>query len=223
MRLKLVLTVNGKKALVKGFLPQGVKSYDVSKLYDIEGRISFETRSFEIVLNRHSKTPFKIVLDDEDSKAVQAFWDLIQEAFASRGSVNINYLNDDSKYQELIDSEELCQFCPCTDFGSIHVNTNQYNLCEGCKCDVAYDYYLDSLEQETEANQMKAKQVIFNGPATVVIWEDNSKTIVKCSEEDMLRGEFDREKGFLVAYFERHSGLTKTQTSKLLKKITEQE
>lgn len=65
---------------------------------------------------------------------------------------------------------------------------------------------------------MKAKQVIFNGPATIVIWEDNSKTVVRCMGGDTL----DKEKGFLVAYFERHSGLTKTKVGKFLKGITNQ-
>ena len=28
------------------------------------------------------------------------------------------------------------------------------------------------------------KKVIFNGPATIVIWEDGAKTVVKCAEGD---------------------------------------
>lgn len=39
------------------------------------------------------------------------------------------------------------------------------------------------------------QKVIFDGPATIVIWCDGSKTIVKCSEDDV----FDPEKGLAMA------------------------
>lgn len=39
------------------------------------------------------------------------------------------------------------------------------------------------------------RRVIFNGPATIVIWRDGSKTIVKCSGDDI----FDPEKGLAMA------------------------
>ena len=41
---------------------------------------------------------------------------------------------------------------------------------------------------------LKPKQVIFNPPCTTVLWNDGSKTIVKCFNE-----EFDPEKGFSMA------------------------
>ena len=39
------------------------------------------------------------------------------------------------------------------------------------------------------------KNVIFNNPATIVIWEDGSKTVVKAQNND----EFDLEKGLAMA------------------------
>lgn len=39
------------------------------------------------------------------------------------------------------------------------------------------------------------KQVIFNGPATIVYWKDGIKTIVKCQEGAVN----DPEKGFAMA------------------------
>ena len=39
------------------------------------------------------------------------------------------------------------------------------------------------------------KKVIFNDPATIVIWDDETKTVVKCCEGD----EFDPEKGLAMA------------------------
>lgn len=44
-------------------------------------------------------------------------------------------------------------------------------------------------------NKLDIKQVIFNIPATIIIWKDNSKTIVKCCKDE----EFDPEKGLAMA------------------------
>lgn len=45
------------------------------------------------------------------------------------------------------------------------------------------------------------KKVIFNNPATIVIWADNVKTIVKCDGE-----KFDPEKGLAMAITKRFLG-----------------
>lgn len=45
------------------------------------------------------------------------------------------------------------------------------------------------------------KSVIFNPPATIVFWADNSKTVVKAENED-----FDREKGLAMAIAKRALG-----------------
>ena len=39
------------------------------------------------------------------------------------------------------------------------------------------------------------KDVIFNPPATIIIWEDHTKTVVKCGENDI----YDPEKGMAMA------------------------
>ena len=44
-------------------------------------------------------------------------------------------------------------------------------------------------------NYMGIKKVIFNEPATIILWTDGSKTIVKCAEDEV----FDAEKGFAMA------------------------
>lgn len=36
-------------------------------------------------------------------------------------------------------TSEICEYCPCTDFGSAAVNTGPWNLCEGARCIEAYD------------------------------------------------------------------------------------
>lgn len=46
------------------------------------------------------------------------------------------------------------------------------------------------------------KKVIFNNPATIVIWTDDVKTVVKCGEGDA----FDPEKGLAMAISKRFFG-----------------
>lgn len=49
---------------------------------------------------------------------------------------------------------------------------------------------------------LKVKKIIFNPPATVVIWGDDTKTVVKCSEDD----EFDPETGVAMCYMKKIYG-----------------
>ncbi len=51
----------------------------------------------------------------------------------------------------------------------------------------------------TAMHAASIKNVIFNPPATVVYWSDSTKTVVKCSANDM----FDPEKGLVMAIAKR--------------------
>ena len=57
--------------------------------------------------------------------------------------------------------------------------------------EVTYDYGTPTI-----------KKVIFNNPATIVIWTDDVKTVVKCGEGDT----FDPEKGLAMAISKRFFG-----------------
>ena len=59
------------------------------------------------------------------------------------------------------------------------------------------------------------KQIIFNNPATIVIWEDGSKTVVKTMHGD----KFNEEIGVAMAYMKKLLG-SSTQFKKLVKKYT---
>lgn len=48
----------------------------------------------------------------------------------------------------------------------------------------------------------KIKDVIFNGPATIVMWMDGTKTVVKCQDGDA----FDPEKGLAMAISKKAFG-----------------
>ena len=59
------------------------------------------------------------------------------------------------------------------------------------------------------------KKVIFSGPATIVIWGDGSKTVVKCMDGDT----YDKEKGFAMAYLKKMFG--KYGLKKLIKEFVD--
>ena len=49
---------------------------------------------------------------------------------------------------------------------------------------------------------LKIEDVKFNGPATIVFWNDGTKTIVKCGKDDAL----DKEKGLAMAICKKVMG-----------------
>lgn len=46
------------------------------------------------------------------------------------------------------------------------------------------------------------KKVIYNGPATIILWDDGTKTVVKCKEGDS----YSPEAGFALAVLKRLTG-----------------
>lgn len=53
-----------------------------------------------------------------------------------------------------------------------------------------------------EYRGVTVKNVIFNNPATIVLWSDGTKTVVKCQEGDV----FDPEKGLAMAISKKALG-----------------
>ena len=81
----------------------------------------------------------------------------------------------------------------------------------GIKKDVEYNkFYVDTNTgrrngaTETALTPVvpEIERVIFNGPATIVFWSDNTKTVVKCMESE----EFDEEKGIAMAFMKKLYG-----------------
>lgn len=63
------------------------------------------------------------------------------------------------------------------------------------------------------------KNVIFNDPATIVFWEDGTKTVVKCQNGD----EFDPEKGLAMAIAKKAYGNKGSYCNKLKKWLLKEE
>ena len=64
-----------------------------------------------------------------------------------------------------------------------------------------------------EVKVPKVKEVIFNPPATIVLWTDKTKTVVKCSEGDT----FDQEKGLALCFVKKIHGNERDYYKKYIK------
>lgn len=79
---------------------------------------------------------------------------------------------------------------------------------KGCILNIEQDQFSDpriemiAYDIVDEINDFKIKRVIFNNPATIVFWNDGTKTVVKCSDKD----KYDKEKGLAMAISERVLG-----------------
>lgn len=61
---------------------------------------------------------------------------------------------------------------------------------------------LGTISIENNDNILEIKEVIFNDPATIVYFNDGTKTVVKCGKSDT----FDKEKGLAMALLKRIQG-----------------
>lgn len=83
------------------------------------------------------------------------------------------------------------------------------NAVYGTDCSMALDAIKTTLDAShittgkiCGARMPRINKVIFNPPATVVMWEDGTKTIVKCTEGE----EFKEELGLAMAIAKRYFG-----------------
>ena len=74
---------------------------------------------------------------------------------------------------------------------------------------MAIDYSRQSTERAEKNDivrfgmcNVSIRKVIFNDPATIVLWSDGSKTVVKCGPEDT----YDMEKGLAMAIVKKMAG-----------------
>jgi hypothetical protein len=58
-------------------------------------------------------------------------------------------------------------------------------------------------------------KVVFNNPATIILWKDGTKTVVKCQNGET----FDEEKGFVMAYLKKLLGNDNTFNKEIKKYV----
>ena len=89
----------------------------------------------------------------------------------------------------------------CPDLPPVMLMSN-HELARAIHKGMAIDYSRQSTERAKKNDIVKfgmcsvcIHKVIFNDPATIVLWYDGTKTVVKCGPED----KFDTEKGLAMA------------------------
>ena len=98
---------------------------------------------------------------------------------------------------------------PEKDLISVSANNLRIDIDRAIYAAMAIDYSRQSTEQ-TKKNDIvrfgmcsvSIRKVIFNDPATIVLWSDGTKTVVKCGPEDS----FDMEKGLAMAIVKKMAG-----------------
>ena len=86
-----------------------------------------------------------------------------------------------------------------------------------CMADVMATASLCEKQNPNLIRKPKIKKVIFNAPATIIIWEDGVKTVVKCQEGDT----YNPETGFALAYLKRLLGNDNTFNKEIAKWVPE--
>ena len=78
---------------------------------------------------------------------------------------------------------------------------------------------LNSIYGINSSHIPEIKNVIFNDPATIIFWEDGTKTVVKCQDGD----EFDPEKGLAMAIAKKAYGNKGNYCNKMKKWLPKEE
>lgn len=98
-----------------------------------------------------------------------------------------------------VDGATHCTIYPTTfnepGLKSIHIESIDDSILKAYKCYLNYNY-------GSYGKSLQPKKIIFNGPATIVIWDDGTKTVVKQSNLD----NYDYEKGFAMCVVKRVFG-----------------
>lgn len=60
-------------------------------------------------------------------------------------------------------------------------------------------------EKNSMNNKLEIRNVIYSNPATIVFWNDDTKTVVKTTEGE----DYSPMYGVLMAYYQKHSGMVR--------------
>lgn len=74
--------------------------------------------------------------------------------------------------------------------------------------------YINGINNKVKKVPMPKKYIINHG-ATVLMWDDGDKTVVKRCTDD----EFNKRLGFLTAFFQHYSGMSKNKANKFLAEL----
>ena len=97
--------------------------------------------------------------------------------------------------EALMAKPEATEYCS-NDITTASLLFGYYNKVEGVKPD------MNCKCNRNTVDPLEIKNVYFNDPVTVVMWNDGTKTIVRCSENDF----YDPEKGLAMAIVKKAYG-----------------
>lgn len=104
--------------------------------------------------------------------------------------------------------EDAWNWNACPDLPTVMLMDN-HELARAIHKGMAIDYSRQSTERAKKNDTVRfgmcnvsIRKVIFNDPATIVLWSDGSKTVVKCGPEDT----YDMEKGLAMAIVKKMAG-----------------
>lgn len=90
------------------------------------------------------------------------------------------------------------KYCKYVDLGSNYMDiTNRI-----CKTILNSAYGSNANRKWSIPFNLTINKVIFNDPATIIMWNDGTKSVVKCQNGEV----FDAEKGFALAYLKKLLG-----------------
>ena len=104
--------------------------------------------------------------------------------------------------------KDYCNWNMCPDLPPVVLMDN-HELARAIHKGMAIDYSRQSTERAEKNDTVKfgmcsvsIRKVIFNDPATVVLWSDGTKTVVKCGPEDT----YDMAQGLAMAIVKKMAG-----------------
>lgn len=136
----------------------------------------------------------------------------------------MNFLNHTLVYEDLRDCTLITKNgtkIPVT-IDYIETTVDTFPKFEGHVTGTAKVFYCNILNSTYgigSSHIPEIKNVIFNDPATIVFWEDRTKTVVKCQDGD----EFNPEKGLAMAIAKKAYGNKGSYCNKLKKWLPKEE
>ena len=104
----------------------------------------------------------------------------------------VNELDEEFKRDSKMPSQEV--YCRCSDVTELRANE--------CYINTFAKEYNKMFVKKEYPTYPEIKNVIFNPPATIVFWDDGTKTVVKAQNNE----HFDPEKGLSMAIAKKHFG-----------------
>lgn len=144
-----------------------------------------------------------------DSPLPPVTWD----SYDFRIDDKLKYSIDDKSKEEIMDytacyKEKKEMLFPEMDWYEPSRMTNYYFR-------IPVEMRIDGRKLRNDPTQFRPdiKKIIFNDPATIILWNDGTKTVVKCGPDDA----YDPEKGYVMCLLKRFCGNDTAMFHKFLK------